>query len=82
MCEKSYICISKIEKNMNHNSEILKALKQKLIDSFGDNIAKVILFGSQVTGGATEFSDYDILIVLKCEYDWKFRNEIYDLCND
>lgn len=69
---------------MENNTKIvrLKELKQRLIAKFGDNIVYVILFGSQATGKATEFSDYDILIVLKDKYTWKLENEIINLCAD
>ena len=61
---------------------ILKKLKAKLIENFGHNIVSVILFGSQATGKAHEFSDYDILIVLKEDYDWKIENKILNVCSD
>jgi len=67
---------------MDEKLKIIRELKLKLIENFGDNIVNVILFGSQITGKANEFSDYDILIVLKNEYDWKLRNEIYAVCYD
>jgi predicted nucleotidyltransferase len=67
---------------MAEKLKILKELKQKLIDNFGDNILHVILFGSQATGKANEFSDYDILIVLKNIYTWQLENQIMNVCCD
>ncbi|MFN8254433.1 MAG: nucleotidyltransferase domain-containing protein [Bacteroidales bacterium] len=61
---------------------LVKELKQKLIDNFGDNIVHVILFGSQATGTANEYSDYDVLIVLKNNYTWQFEKQIYNVCCD
>jgi len=67
---------------MDEKLKIIRELKLKLIENFGDNIVNVILFGSQITGKANEFSDYDILIVLKNEYDWKTENKILNVCCD
>ena len=61
---------------MKNNIKILKDLKNHLVKNFGDNIKDVILFGSQVTGNATEYSDYDVLIVLKNNYSQKFLKKI------
>jgi len=62
---------------------LLHSLKLLLRKHFGDNIQDIILFGSQSNDTATEFSDYDIVIVLKNQYDWKYRKKvnhvIYDL---
>ncbi len=60
------------------NQQAINELKELLVKSFPDYIDKVILFGSQVTGTAQTYSDYDILVILKKSYDWKFKNEIYD----
>jgi predicted nucleotidyltransferase len=67
---------------MDEKLIILKELKQKLIENFGDNILLVILFGSQATGKATEFSDYDILIVLRDDYDWIMKRQVRNVCYD
>ena len=60
----------------------LTELKTLLMKKFIGYIDKIILFGSQVNGTAGEHSDYDILIITKKSYDWKFENEIYDACFD
>ena len=64
---------------MKITKETLKKLKHLLIKNFGDNIKDVILFGSQATETATDLSDYDILIVLRNEYDWKYKDKIRDV---
>ena len=56
--------------------QILSIIKQHLIANFGDAIQDVILFGSRVNGTANENSDYDILIVLNCGYDWQYAAKI------
>jgi len=68
--------------SLMNNDMILKELKELLVSRFGEEIRRVILFGSQVSGEAQEFSDYDILIVLGKEYDWRFEKEIVTLCYD
>jgi predicted nucleotidyltransferase len=47
-----------------------------LIANFGDNIKEVILFGSRAKGSVCGYSDYDVLVILKQDYDWHYRNEI------
>lgn len=55
-------------------------LKELLLKYFGDEIEKIILFGSQIKGDAGEYSDYDILVILKKGYDWRLENEIMGVC--
>lgn len=55
---------------------LLNELKDLLAARFGQDIREVILFGSQVTGSATENSDYDVLIILNNDYDWRYRHNI------
>lgn len=62
--------------------EILTNMKIKLINRFGDKIKDVILFGSQASDRANEYSDYDILIILNSDYDTKFEDQIIDICYD
>ncbi len=65
-----------------NNLELLTEIKQKLQQEFPGIIDKVILFGSQVKGKATEDSDHDILIVINTDYDWKLKNQIIDFLYD
>lgn len=60
--------------------EILQELKEILCLHFGDNIERVILFGSRGKGTAQIYSDYDILIVLKSDYDWMMEDDILNIC--
>ncbi|VEN74432.1 conserved hypothetical protein [Candidatus Desulfarcum epimagneticum] len=62
--------------------DIITTLKAVLQKNVGGNIKDVILFGSQAAGTANENSDYDVLIVLNCRYDWKFRDKVVDLLYD
>ncbi len=36
-----------------------------------------MLFGSRVKGNVQAYSDYDVLVLLKHEYDWRFEEKIY-----
>lgn len=67
---------------MKTNIKILKKLKKSLINKFGENIKEVILFGSHVTGKAHENSDYDVLVILNNDYNWKYKREILHVCYD
>lgn len=62
--------------------QILSELKDLLLSNYGEYIDSIILYGSQSRGTAKEDSDYDILIILKEDYDWKFRSELLALTNN
>jgi len=65
-----------------HPVMILKELKTTLFAQFGDNIQDVILFGSQASEKASEDSDYDILIIVRDDFDWRYQNKIFDKAFD
>ena len=44
---------------------ILSELRQELERLYGDRLSRLILFGSQARGDAEEWSDIDVLVVLK-----------------
>jgi Nucleotidyltransferase domain. len=54
---------------MNNLTEKEKQAVKELIDElkklYGDNLSRVILYGSKARGDASEDSDIDIMIVLK-----------------
>lgn len=60
--------------------EILKELKKLLLDNLGSNIDEVILFGSYAVKKSKRNSDFDILIILKSDYDYLYKRRIRDLC--
>ncbi len=66
-------------KSKNKSLQIINALKKVLTTQHGKLIHSVILFGSQATGRATRFSDFDVLIVLNENYNWKFERELSKL---
>ncbi len=61
---------------------LLKSIKTNINNQLGNIADKVILFGSRVEGTARDYSDYDILIVLKNDYDSELERKIYDVCYD
>jgi len=65
---------------MKKKLEILSDLKKRLFKKFGNIFEDIILFGSQINGSASDDSDYDILIILQNDYDWKIKDEIYSEC--
>ncbi|MGF1584608.1 MAG: nucleotidyltransferase domain-containing protein [Bacteroidales bacterium] len=65
---------------MTTNIEILKAVKSRLKVELGDNLNKVILFGSRITKKVNEFSDFDVLIILNAPFHWTTKNLIRDIC--
>ena len=42
----------------------------------------MILFGSQLLNFDPSDSDFDVLIILDNDYNWKEENKILDLCYD
>jgi predicted nucleotidyltransferase len=67
-------------KTMDNQRMILAELKALLMERYVSDIEKIILFGSRSKGKAKAYSDYDILIIVKHDYDWRFKREIQDLC--
>ena len=46
---------------------ILRELRRRLADLYGDRLRQVVLYGSQARGDAKPDSDIDVLVVLKGE---------------
>lgn len=66
----------------NRYNKILNDIKIVISDKYPDKIDKIILYGSHSHGNAKDYSDYDILIILRGDCNWKIENEIIDLCYD
>lgn len=62
--------------------ELLRAFKKLLLDEFGDQLSRVVLFGSYANGKATASSDIDVAVILDCDTDWHTRQKVYDLAFD
>jgi len=61
---------------------IITELKKALVAHFGDDVRDVILFGSQASGTSSDDSDYDVLILVANDYDWKYQNLVFDKAFD
>src|SRR5512136_1449449 len=60
--------------------KIVKELKALLFRRFGEEIKQVILFGSRSQGTAQPDSDYDILVILNNDYNWRKEHLILRTC--
>ena len=59
----------------NHSlDKISSVIKQWFSEQYRENLESLILYGSQARGYAKEYSDIDILVVLKRAFD--YREEI------
>ncbi len=47
---------------------IIKNLKKELLAMYGQNVDRIILYGSRARGDARDDSDIDILVVLKNDF--------------
>jgi len=61
-------------------NKILNELKALLIKQFKGHIHNLILFGSQALGDARDYSDYDSLVIMENEFDWKLKDDILAAC--
>ncbi len=62
--------------------KIINELKNRLSDHLGDDLKELILFGSQLSDKSNQDSDFDIMIIIKRNRDWKIEREISDICYD
>jgi predicted nucleotidyltransferase len=60
------------------NNTMLLEIRDILDKSFPGIISKVVMYGSQVTGGAREGSDVDVLVIIKAQDDWRLKRRILD----
>lgn len=48
-----------------HEKKVLKRIKEQLIERFLDRIVSIYAFGSRVRGDHDEWSDFDVLVVVR-----------------
>jgi predicted nucleotidyltransferase len=61
---------------------LAQEIKQHLNIHLDGNVSDIVFFGSQIKGNSKPDSDYDVLIVLKSNYNRKIKRLINDLCYD
>jgi len=49
--------------------DLISEARKVLVDLYGERLAKIVLFGSQVRGEAHDESDIDLMVVLKGKVD-------------
>ena len=62
------------------NKIILKEISNKLRNQLKGEIQDIVLFGSRSNTTADDASDFDVLIILKKQYNWKKKRIIRDYC--
>lgn len=65
-----------------YNKKAMIELKKLLIKKYPEIIDKIILFGSRVENRENEFSDYDILLILREKYNREFEENVLDIAYD
>lgn len=72
-----------MQKTHIDNKHLLMELHDDLTAALGDIVDRIILYGSRAKGTAHDYSDYDVLIILKKNYDremeWSVREICYEL---
>jgi predicted nucleotidyltransferase len=59
---------------------VLARVRDALRDMYGDNIDRIVLFGSRARGDARDDSDYDVAVFLKTMPDrWEEMDRLADL---
>jgi len=56
--------------NQKRLKQILKEYQSRLRELLGDDLASIVLYGSQARGDAEEGSDIDVLCVMKKTFDY------------
>ncbi len=67
---------------MASDIQIIQDLKIRLCVEFGSEIQQIILFGSRSSSSSNEFSDYDVLLVMKNKLDFQQKRRISEICYD
>jgi predicted nucleotidyltransferase len=63
------------------NDPVLAEIKQRLNETLGDNVERIILFGSRARGDAHKDSDYDGLLLVK-KHTKEMEDQVDDIAYD
>lgn len=55
---------------------VLALVREEVPKLYGDRLKRLVLYGSRARGDEHEESDYDVLILVTGEIDWKFEREL------
>lgn len=59
------------------SEEVVEKIKKDLSSFFGNSLSSIILYGSYAKGKETQYSDIDLLIIVKRDFnDWRERREV------
>jgi len=59
------------------SEELVEKIKEELTAFFGTELASIVLYGSYAVGKEMQYSDIDLLIIVKRDFsDWRERREV------
>ena len=61
--------------------QAIREFTSKVRAAYGEQVRRVLLFGSKARGQSEEFSDIDILLVV-AEEDWRFQKAICEISSE
>ncbi|MBL7798186.1 MAG: nucleotidyltransferase domain-containing protein [Saprospiraceae bacterium] len=64
---------------MKKRDKVLREARTRLQTAFGDKVKDVILFGSRAWGRPKPWSDWDFVVVVRGDYDWRVVRGIRDV---
>lgn len=73
-----------VSRDLGSPEAVLEKMKSRLLDRWGDQIDRIVLYGSRATGDARSDSDFDLLVVYRDglsrrEARRRFRDALGDL---
>ncbi len=72
-----------IEKLHGNDSIAVEEFMEKINLVYGNNISKVVLYGSKVRGESRKWSDIDMIVVLKeMKYKWVEFRKVMDIVRE
>ena len=66
------------EKKTLNDKEMFDDIVNAILSAMGDDVVKIILYGSVARGDNTWESDVDIAVLTTRHYDWEMRKKAFD----